>query len=176
MKKLLLLLWAASLPYLAIADELSTKAPIIIPNVIQLKWSANTDVVDGYIVHLLYNNIHTTMMSQSDTNFIKDLSALSALTEPTRIYMWVTAFNSAGESAPSDTVSFIYANHRVLFGDYDRNNRIDGIDMTMFWHCYWREYPDPLYKPIFDADQNKKTDGIDYMYIGNNYGEKLIED
>lgn len=172
MKKLILFL-LIFLTLASYADELSTKAPIIIPNVIQLSWSANTDVVDGYIVHLLYNNVHTTMVSQSDTIFIKDLSGVSALTEPTRIYMWVTAFNSVGESAPSDTVSFIYANNRLLFGDWDRSGKVDGIDMTMFWHCYWRTFPDPLYKPIFDADQNKKTDAIDYMYIGNNYGEQI---
>jgi len=177
-KKLVLALLAflTFAAYTAYADELSIKAPIIIPNVIQLAWSSNTDVVDGYIVHLLYNNIHTTMVSQTDTIFIKDLSALSSLTDPTRIRMWVTAYNSVGESAPSDTVSFIYANNRLLFGDWDRNGKIDGIDMTMFWHCYWRTSPDPLYKSIFDADQNKKTDAIDYMYIGNNYGEKLIEE
>lgn len=174
MKKFLLMVVMFVIYLPAFSDELPAIAPIIISDTVKVTWQYSTDPVNFYTVYLLHDNIKTTMSPQTSNFFSHSLKNYANFDEPKRVRIYVTASNETGESAPSDTVSYIYANHRVLFGDYDNSGKIDGIDLTMFWNSFWcKKGINAGYKSIFDADQNGMIDGLDHMYILINFYHKL---
>lgn len=173
MRKISLLLLLATF---AFGDELPMVAPIIIPNQIKVAWDANSpsDNVTEYGIYLTTND---SLMVFNSTNNLFSLNLSPYTLEPQRIYVYVTAKNAAGESEPSDWVSYIYSSTECLFGDYDRNGEVNGSDMMMFWNSFWtKKGENKDYNSIFDYDQDGFIGGVDHQAMILNFYEKLPKD
>lgn len=174
MRLLSILLLSATV---AFCDELPMVAPIVIPNQVKLAWDANdpADNVTEYTVYLTTNDSLMVFTSSINTLFSLNLSLYSL--EPQRIVAYVTASNSAGESEPSNWVSYVYSSTECLFGDYDYNGEVNGLDLMMFWNSFWcTKGVNKDYNSIFDYDQDGFIGGIDHEAMVLNFYEKLPQE
>lgn len=168
-----ILLFAASS---AFCDELPMESPIVIPNQLKIVWEAN-DLSDNVIKYNIYVKSEDSSLSFSSVDNFFSLNLSPYSLKPQRIYIYVTALNSSAESLPSDTVNYIYSSTKCLFGDYDGNGEVSGLDLMMFWNSFWcTKGANKDYNSIFDYDQDGFIGGIDHQAMIVNFHEILPQE
>lgn len=149
--------------------ELNINKPIF-NNKAVVVWSPNTDKVDGYVVYVVLPN-KVVEYTTHDTLIVIDLS--NHLNDITRVYFYVKAYRGSLFSLPSDTVNCVFNKERRIFGDYNNDGKIDGIDAVMFWASYGYRKHEEGYNSIFDANIDGRINGFDHLYFINAYGMRL---
>ena len=153
--------------------DLPLDGKIVVPNKVRLQWIAPDGDVDGYNVYALHSGNRSVFIVDSTATTL-DLSGVG-LTGIERVLFCVTAYNSAGESAPSDTVSMPMAPTRFLFGDLNHDGKCDVKDSALLWArgMVGSRKGMPQYNSELDIDANGVIDTKDHLAFVINMGSTL---
>jgi hypothetical protein len=156
-----------------IGADLALSGNIVIPNKVRLTWGAPAGEVDGYKVYALSSAGRSVFVTDSMAAVL-DLSNVP-LTGIERVKFCVTAYNDAGESAPSDTVSLPMASARFLFGDLNHDGAVDVLDSALLWArgMVGSRVGMPAYSAEFDIDADGIISTKDHLAFVINMGNRL---
>lgn len=159
MKKLLIILFLATVIY----------SQVIFTNKCKLTWNKNIETdLAGYKVYCLNDTQYTIAEAGLDTSFIWVFTDIDS-TLGRREFV-VTAYDSSGnESVFSNKVSIIASDSLYLFGDYNRDRRVDSYDLTVFWAFM----SIGRYDKKFDVNLDGRLDNTDHLYLVINHGKRL---
>jgi hypothetical protein len=164
-----------------VAAELPRDGKIIVSNRALVMWDFPEDTVRvlGYRITAIgsigqaahYVDCQDTLRLCG----IMDISGIVADSSVERVKFWVQAYNTAGYSAPSDTVDLPMAKNKFLFGDLNEDGKCNVKDSAILWrrgvigsikgmkNFDWR----------LDVDANGRIDVFDHIAFINNLGRSL---
>ena len=169
----------SSLAIIAAADvsaaELSRDGKIIVNSKARLMWQPPIDTVkvDGYVVVAECPTGALTYYTDSLEVILNLASMLDSTIQ--RVSFYVKAYNSAGYSAPSDTVSLPMANNRFLFGDLNDDGKCNVKDSAILWSRGIMGTIKGManFDGRLDVDANGKIDVFDHIAFIHNIGRSL---
>jgi hypothetical protein len=104
--------------------------PVILNSKAIISWHPAATAT-GYKAFAMNSTKTMVFVTRDTTVTVHCDSLLSSGIE--RVYFFVKAFNEAGDSAPSDTVSLPLAKTRFLFGDANDDSVVNVLDSALFW-------------------------------------------
>jgi len=157
------------------AAELSRDGKIIVPHKARIMWWPPVDTVNvnGYVVVAECPTGALTYYTDS-LDVVLDLATMLDSTIQ-RVSFYVKAYNSAGYSAPSDTVSLPMANNRFLFGDLNGDGKCNVKDSAILWSRGIMGTIKGManFDGRLDVDANGKIDVFDHIAFIHNIGRSL---
>lgn len=162
----------------AMAAEIALTPPIRVTPRVLVTWDASTDSVRvlGYHVAAAAGSDSVTAGADSaDTSAVLDVAPILPDSAITRVRFVVRAYNTAGMSAPSDTVSLPMSAVTRLFGDLNHDGAVDVLDSALLWSrgIVGTVRGMPGYSSEMDIDADGDVDTIDHVGFIYNIGEVL---
>jgi hypothetical protein len=159
----------------AMAAEIALTPPITVGPRVRVTWDAPTDSVRvlGYHVAAAVGSDSVTAGADSaDTSAVLDVSPILPDSAITRVLFVVRAYNTAGMSAPSDTVSLPMSAVTRLFGDLNHDGAVDVLDSAILWSrgIVGTVRGMPGYSSEMDIDADGDVDVRDHLYFVYNMG------
>lgn len=111
----------------------------------------------------------------ADTSAVLDVSGIVPDSAIVRVRFVVRAYNQAGMSAPSDTVSLPMSAVTRLFGDLNHDGAVDVLDSAILWirGIVGTVRGMPGYSSEMDIDADGDVDVRDHLYFVYNMGEVM---
>jgi hypothetical protein len=146
--------------------------PILLNGKALVKWHPSADTHGYKIFAFVAGGSKKLCFVTSDTSIVAPCDSLLTYGIE-RVYFYVKAFNEAGDSAPSDTVSIPLSKTRVLFGDANGDSVVNVLDSAIFWRTGMLGLRKgmPGYNSAWDVDGNGMIDALDHIYFINNIGQ-----
>jgi hypothetical protein len=162
----------------AMAAEIALNPPIKVGPRVMVTWDASTDSVRvlGYHVAAAVGSDSVTAGADSaDTSAVLDVAPILPDSAITRVRFVVRAYNQAGMSAPSDTVSLPMSAVTRLFGDLNHDGAVDVLDSAILWSrgIVGTVRGMPGYTSEMDIDADGDVDTIDHVGFIYNIGEVM---
>jgi len=165
------------------AAEIPLSSKIVLTPRVNVSWDApdptDTVRVYGYEITALGSMGQLShFVSCADSLFlsgIMDVSGIVADSTIERVRFYVQAWNNAGYSAPSDTVSLPMRKAPLLFGDLNHDGKVDVLDSALLWSrgIIGTELGMPGYNSEMDIDADGDCDVRDHVYFIYNVGSAL---
>jgi hypothetical protein len=160
----------------AISADIALVPPIRVTPRVLVTWDASTDSVRVLGYHLaaaVGSDSVTAGADSADTSAVLDVSPILPDSAITRVRFVVRAYNQAGMSAPSDTVSLPMSAVTRLFGDLNHDGAVDVLDSALLWS---RGIVGTVrgmsgYSSEMDIDADGDVDTIDHVGFVLNMGE-----
>jgi hypothetical protein len=141
-------------------------------------WDAPTDSIRalGYhVAAILGPDSVIAGADGADTSAVLDVSGILPDSAIVRVRFVVRAYNTAGMSAPSDTVSLPMSAVTRLFGDLNHDGAVDVLDSALLWSrgIVGTVRGMPGYTSEMDIDCDGDIDTIDHVGFVLNMGEVM---
>lgn len=160
------------------AAEIPLSSRIVVGPRVLVTWDKSTDSVRvlGYIVTALAGSDSLrTGPYLCDTLCVVDVSGIVPDSAIARVRFVVRAYNQAGMSAPSDTVSLPMSSVTRLFGDLNHDGAVDVLDSALLWSrgIVGTVRGMEAYTSEMDINCDGAVDTIDHLYFIYNMGQTL---
>lgn len=160
------------------AAEIPLSSRIVVGPRVLVTWDAPTDsirVIGYHVVAILGADSVTAGADAADTSCVVDVSGIVPDSAIARVRFVVRAYNQAGMSAPSDTVSLPMSAVTRLFGDLNHDGAVDVLDSALLWArgIVGTVRGMPGYTSEMDIDCDGDIDTIDHVGFVLNMGEVM---
>jgi hypothetical protein len=141
-------------------------------------WDKSTDsvrVLGYHVAAILGPDSVIAGAEGADTSAVLDVSGIVPDSAIVRVRFVVRAYNQAGISAPSDTVSLPMSAVTRLFGDLNHDGAVDVLDSALLWSrgIVGTVRGMPGYSSEMDINCDGAVDTIDHLYFIYNMGQTL---
>lgn len=160
------------------AADIALVPPIKTGSRVLVTWDAPTDsirVLGYHVAAILGPDSVIAGPYLCDTLCVVDVSGIVPDSAIVRVRFVVRAYNQAGMSAPSDTVSLPMSAVTRLFGDLNHDGAVDVLDSALLWSrgIVGTVRGMPGYTSEMDIDADGDVDTIDHVGFVLNMGEVL---
>ena len=160
------------------AAEIPLSSRIVVGPRVLVTWDKSTDsvrVLGYHVAAFLGPDSVTAGADAADTSAVIDVSGIVPDSAISRVRFVVRAYNQAGMSAPSDTVSLPMRKAPLLFGDLNHDGKVDVLDSALLWSrgIVGTVRGMPGYSSEMDIDADGDVDVRDHLYFVYNIGQTL---
>jgi hypothetical protein len=160
------------------AAEIPLSSRITVGPRVLVTWDKSTDsvrVLGYHVAAILGPDSVIAGAEGADTSAVLDVSGIVPDSAIVRVRFVVRAYNQAGISAPSDTVSLPMSAVTRLFGDLNHDGAVDVLDSALLWSrgIVGTVRGMPGYSSEMDINCDGAVDTIDHLYFIYNMGQTL---